>query len=173
MSLPVEYFGSLLSPVVNWVCTHGSWQGWRERQSPHNLHFSSFVQEMAPFIWINAPCRLIILSTSVDSGIWLPGEKSDAFLIALEVQMKYRAYVAWLDLILYFFLRMRISTASADGWLRLRPATTAPCEHQLQSITTLQIAANSPCIPCSWAWDSRLLHLFTAWRCYWVRSGGS
>lgn len=97
MSLPAKYFGSLLSRFVDWVCTQGSWQGWRERLSPHNLHLSSFVQEMAPFIWINAPCRLITLSTTVSSGISLPGEKSDAFLIALEVQMECRAYIAWLD----------------------------------------------------------------------------
>lgn len=95
MSLPAEYFESLLSPVVDWVCTQGPWQGWRERQTLHNLHLSSFMQEMAPFIWVSTPCRLITLPTvgrvTVGSGIWLPGEKSDTFLIALEVQREYRA----------------------------------------------------------------------------------
>lgn len=89
-SLPAEYFRSLLSPVVDRVCTQGSWQGWRERQSPHNLHLSSFIQEMAPFILINATYRLINLQTTVGSRIWLPGERSDTFFIALEVQMEYR-----------------------------------------------------------------------------------
>lgn len=62
-----------------------------ERGRAYNLHSSSFMQEMSPFIWVKAPCRLITLPTTVGSGIWLPGEKSDTFLIALEVRREYSA----------------------------------------------------------------------------------